>query len=275
MTSLLRVVLAVLAVVLPVLAVHIVVSRLAPGMAASGVVSACLGAAAGFWGYSVYVRRVEKRPLAEFAGEGALGELGCGLLIGTSLFAATIGVLALLGVYHVTAMGTASDLIAALASAISAGVLEEIVFRGVIFRIMEAALGSIVAVAASAAIFGLLHLINPQATLQGAIAISFEAGILLAAAYLLTRRLWLPIGLHVGWNFTQGGVFGAAVSGSASSGLLRGSLTGADWLSGGVFGPEASIIAIAVCTTAGLGLLIGAGRKGSFRPAFWSKRSLA
>ena len=69
-----------------------------------------------------------------------------------------------------------------------------------------------------------------------AIAIMLEAGVLLGSAYFLTRRLWLPIGLHIGWNFTQGGVFGIAVSGHPSSGLLQAVLSGPTWLSGGAFG---------------------------------------
>jgi membrane protease YdiL (CAAX protease family) len=275
MTSLLRIVLALLAVVLPVLAVRHVVSWLVPGTPAAGAVPALLSIVVGFLGYAAYVRWVEKRPLAEFAPEGAFGDVGSGVLLGAVLFSGTIGILALLGVYHVTALGRVSDLMAALAGAIGAGVLEEILFRGVIFRIVEEALGSWIALGVSAAIFGFLHLVNPHGTLQGAIAIIFEAGIVLAAAYMLTRRLWLPIGIHVGWNFTQGGVFGAAVSGSAASGLLHGTLTGPDWLSGGVFGPEASVVAIALCTTAGLALLVAGGRRGSFRQPLWRKRSLA
>jgi uncharacterized protein len=275
MTSLLRIMLALCAVVLPVLAARLAVSWLAPGVPATAVVSAFVSVVTGFLGYRVYVRGVEKRPLAELGREGALRELGCGALIGALLFGGTIGVLAWVGVYHVAGFGTGYDLIAALAAAVGAGVLEEIVFRGVIFRIVEESLGSGIALAVSAVIFGLIHLVNPHATLQGALAIIFEAGILLAAAYLFTRRLWLPIGLHVGWNFTQGGLFGAAVSGSSARGLLRGTLAGPAWLSGGEFGPEASVVAIALCTTAGLGLLIGAGRKGSFRQAFWRKGLLA
>jgi uncharacterized protein len=99
-----------------------------------------------------------------------------------------------------------------------AGVREEIVFRGLIFRIAEESLGTVWALAISATLFGVIHLIGPNATVLGALVIIFEAGILLAAAFVLTRRLWLCIGLHVAWNFTQCGIFGVAVSGTASKG---------------------------------------------------------
>jgi hypothetical protein len=96
-----------------------------------------------------------------------------------------------------------------------------------------------------------------------------EAGILLAAAYMLTRRLWLCMGLHFAWNFTQGGIFSAAVSGGASHGLLKATLVGPDWLTGGAFGPEASAVAVVVCTTAGLLLLVAADRKGHVIQPAW------
>jgi hypothetical protein len=140
--------------------------------------------------------------------------------------------------------------------------------RGVVFRILEQWLGSWIALFLSAAIFGLLHLLNPGATLLNAAAIMFEAGILLAAAYMLTRRLWLCIGIHFAWNFTQGGVFSAAVSGGASTDLLQSKLVGAEWLTGGTFGVEASAVALALCVCAGLVLVIAAKRKGNFvRPS--------
>jgi hypothetical protein len=123
----------------------------------------------------------------------------------------------------------------------------------------------------SAVVFGFLHLIYPNATLVAAVAIALEAGILLAAAYVLTRRLWLAIGIHFAWNFTQGGIFGVAVSGNQARGLLQSTLTGPELLSGGAFGAEASLFAILVCLAAGVYLLWRAWRKGSFVTPFWRR----
>lgn len=269
MTGLFRVVLALLFVVIPVYVVRLVVRRLAMGHPFPGALLAVLTAVTGFLAYSAYVRWVEKRPLAEFAPEGAVGELGSGVLLGALLFSGTIGVVSLLGLYHVTGLGTGSALIWPLVGAAGTATIEEIVFRGVIFRITEESLGSGIALLVSASLFGLLHMLNPHATLESTIAIGLEAGILLAAAYMLTRRLWLPIGIHAGWNFTQGGIFGVAVSGAPVTGLLHGMLSGPAWLSGGAFGPEASIVAITVCTTAGAALLVWAAQQGRFRQPFW------
>ncbi len=146
-------------------------------------------------------------------------------------------------------------------------------FRGLIFRIAEQSLGTVWALIISAVLFGLIHLIGPGTDLYGAIAIIFEAGILLAAAYVLTRRLWLCIGMHIAWNFTQGGIFGVAVSGTPSRGLLHRELTGPEWLTGGKFGAEASIVAIIVCMAVAAVLLVLARRKNRFVPPFWRVRA--
>jgi len=150
-------------------------------------------------------------------------------------------------------------------------VIEEILIRGLLFRIMEETLGTWIALAISAVIFGFLHLANPNATLWGAIAIAIEAGIMLAAAYVFTRRLWLPIGIHFAWNFSQGAIFGVAVSGNEVQGLLQSTLSGPTLLSGGAFGAEASIIAVMICLLAGIALTTLAMKKGNFIQPFWAK----
>jgi membrane protease YdiL (CAAX protease family) len=219
--------------------------------------------------YRTYVRLVEKRAVAEFSSGGALKELGAGVLIGILLFSSAIAVLWAIGAYKVTAVGAVSSMVGPLIGAMMAGVAEEIVFRGIVFRIVEQSLGTWLAMLISAVLFGFIHLISPHATLLGAISIIFEAGILLAAAFIATRRLWLPIGLHTAWNFVQGGVFGVAVSGTPAKGLLQGTLSGPEWLSGGAFGAEASVVAIAICLVAALGLIAWAMRRNQIVQPFW------
>ena len=76
---------------------------------------------------------------------------------------------------------------------------------------------------------------------------------MLGAAYAATQSLWVPIGLHIGWNFTESSIFSMTISGNnVSTGLIRGSLNGPQILTGGQFGPEASIVAVIVCLTAAL-----------------------
>jgi membrane protease YdiL (CAAX protease family) len=258
---LIRMVIGAVLVVAPVIAVHAAVPVLPLPVAAAQALAALGSAAAALLGYCAYVRWIERRALTELSRPAALRELGGGLMTGAALFSITIGILAVLGVYRVAGCGNVMAGVVALAAATSAGVVEELVFRGVLFRTVEAALGSWWALAVSAVVFGVIHLLNRHATLQGALAIILEAGVLLAAAYLLTRRLWFCIGTHIAWNFVQGGVFGVAVSGSTSTGLLRGELSGPIWLSGGEFGAEASVVAIAVCLLAAAGFLLCAVRR--------------
>src|SRR5262249_14034479 len=156
---------------------------------------------------------IERRPLHELGTVGAAPELAMGLVIGAALFAAVAGVLALAGALDVRrgqGMGVLPGLVGM--AAISS-VSEEVLVRGIVSRSTEEALGSWLALLISATLFGLGHIGNPHATVWSALAISIEAGVLLAAAYMLTGRLWLPIGLHAAWNFTEGGLFGAATSG--------------------------------------------------------------
>jgi len=149
------------------------------------------------------------------------------------------------------------------------------VMRAIVFRIIEASLGSWFALVISAILFGLMHLPNSNATLGAAAAIMIEAGVMLAAAYMLTRRLWLCIGIHAAWNFTQGGIFSIAVSGTASQGLLSGSLQGPGWLTGGQFGVESSLLAVLVCSAMGVYLLVRAQHAGKIARPFWQTRALS
>jgi membrane protease YdiL (CAAX protease family) len=220
--------------------------------------------------YSGYVRIVERRAVTELSGPHATRELGAGVLLGALLLSLTVGVLAALGVYQVTGSNGWAAMLLTVPGFILAAVLEEVVMRGVIFRILEQWLGSWIALVLSAALFGLLHLLNPGATLLNAASIMLEAGVLLAAAYMLTRRLWLCIGIHFAWNFTQGGIFSAAVSGGATNGLLQAKMVGPEWLTGGTFGVEASAAAVVICASAGLLFLIAAKRRGNVVRPSWA-----
>jgi membrane protease YdiL (CAAX protease family) len=184
------------------------------------------------------------------------------------------GIVALLGGFEVLGLRGLGALWSMLALAVFSGVFEEILLRGIVFRQIEAWLGSWIALATSSALFGVLHIGNPGATWFSSLAIAIEAGILLGAAYMLTRRLWLAIGIHAAWNFTQGWVFSVPVSGGeAPLGLLITRRVGPDWLTGGDFGLEASVVAMVVATLAGLWLLWQAVRAGQVVPAPWQRSS--
>ena len=230
--------------------------------------------AVGFAVYTGLVRLIERRPVTELALPGMGRELGIGILIGAGLYTACILVLLVIGVYRIDGFNPVPYLLPAIALPLSSGVFEELLFRGVLFRIVEESLGSWISLAVSSLVFGLVHLMNPAATLMGAVFISAEAGVLLAAAYMLTRRLWMSMGFHVAWNYTQSGIFSGIVSGGDSQpGLIKPIIDGPELLTGGDFGVESSAVAFLLCTTTGVILLIMAVRRGRIVRPFWSTTS--
>jgi hypothetical protein len=225
-----------------------------------------LGAVVALCVYILLVRVVENRRPSELALRPALPELLVGLLLGLAMFGATMAVLLGTGAY-VTELNEAGPAWQAAGLAIESGVVEELIIRGVILRLLWRAFGPMIAFVGSAALFGAGHLPNPGSSLFAALCIALEAGIMLGAFYALTGRLWVSIGVHVGWNFTQGYLFGAAVSGGDAGPSLARSAPAAghpEWLTGGAFGPEASLPALLVCSSVGIATLWAAWRAGRF-----------
>ncbi|OMI36965.1 CPBP family intramembrane glutamic endopeptidase [Streptomyces sparsogenes] len=217
--------------------------------------------------YRWVVGRTEGRPVTELAREGARRSLYRATGIGVALFGCVIANIALLGDYDVHGFGSLTGAIGLVGFMAAAAVTEELMFRGLLFRLVERGLGTYAALALSGVLFGAMHLFNKHATLLGAVAIAIEAGGMLAAAYAADRSLWLPIGLHFGWNFAESGIFGTEVSGNgATHGLLDASTSGATLITGGEFGPEASLYSILFCVLATIVFLRLARRRGNLVP---------
>ena len=224
--------------------------------------------------FGLSARFIERREPIEIAPQPEVLRLFSGFLLGLLLFTAAMAVLRLLGVYHHDGLGTFSGVLKGLAFATAAGVTEEVLFRGLLFRILSKATGTWGALALTSALFGAAHLNNPGATLGSAIAIAVEAGILLGAAYVATGGLGVPIGIHIGWNFCEGSIFGMAVSGTnAQPSLLRGSLNGPAILTGGAFGPENSIIAVILCLVVAVYFLRKMWIEKRIEPPMWAKET--
>jgi uncharacterized protein len=229
-------------------------------------------AIAGLAVYGAYAFFIEQRPVSELALPGMGRELGIGLLLGVGLYSACELILMALGIYRITGLNSWSFMIPAIAMALSSGVFEELLFRGVLFRSVESWFGSWAALVVSSLVFGLSHLINPEGTLEGALFIAVEAGILLAGAYMLTRRLWLSMGFHVAWNYTQSAIFSSIVSGTeAAEGLIRSTVSGPDFLTGGNFGVESSVLSLLLCTSTGIVMVVMAVKRGKIVPPIWKR----
>jgi membrane protease YdiL (CAAX protease family) len=261
-------------IVLSAIAAGFVGSRVLAPLGKSGAEELALGILAAVFAVMAYLafgRWIECRKVDDLSMERAFPEWGFGVAVGAGAMAITIGVIALFGGYKVIGQNGIAVLLPIAGIAFQSGFFEEILLRGIVFRLMEKWLGSWVALGFSALLFGALHLANPNASLLAAFAIAIEAGILLGAIYMLTRRLWAAIGLHMAWNFTQGGIFGVAVSGFETPGVLKPVMDGSDLLTGGGFGAEASLPAIIICTTIGLFFLYRAHAQGSVVSPSWHR----
>ncbi len=193
--------------------------------------------------------------------------------MGVGLFGAVIANIALLGDYTINGLGSPGTAVGLFGFMAGAAVTEELLFRGILFRVVEERTGTWVALTLTGLLFGLLHLLNPNASPMGAIAIAISAGEMLTAAYIATRKLWVPIGLHFGWNVAASAIFSAEVSGSNNpQGLLDTTMSGSALLTGGDFGPEASVYAVAFGVLATGVFMLVAYRGGHMVPAGRSDR---
>ena len=138
---------------------------------------------------------------------------------------------------------SAIGLLGGLSAFIMVGVGEEILSRGYHLQNLMEGLNLHWALFLSSCVFALLHLFNPSSSFMSTIGL-LAAGYFLAYGWVRTRKLWLPIGLHIGWNFFEGNVFGFHVSGLDTFRLLLHTPSGPEFITGGTFGPEAGLIVL-------------------------------
>jgi membrane protease YdiL (CAAX protease family) len=222
--------------------------------------------------YTYLFKLYEKREIIEFSKKGIIKNLSIGIVLGAILQSLTISVIYLKGGYSVISINPILFIIPPLTIGITSAIIEETLFRGIIFRIPEQKLGSYISLLISALIFGALHLSNPNSSLSAGIGLAIQAGLLLGAAYIYSRNLWFPIAIHFAWNFTQSAIYGANVSGNAiSKTLITSKIEGAEWYTGGQFGPEGSIQATIFCLIATIVLLVLSHKEGKIIKPYWKR----
>jgi uncharacterized protein len=204
-----------------------------------------LAAALCLAGYRFYVRRFEQRNAIESSLHGAAPDLLRGLGIGAALSCAVAGALAAAGALEVTGSANWNAAIKPLSEQAMVAILEELLFRAVLFRIVEARWGTLTSLLVNVPLFALAHLPNEHITAL-AVLNTGVASLGLCAAWLLTRSLWLPVGVHFAWNYLFDGVLGVPVSGHAARGWLQVQMSGPEWLSGGAYGVEGSLATLVV-----------------------------
>jgi len=222
--------------------------------------------------YTYLFKFYEKREITEFSKNGVLKSLTIGIILGVVLQSLTILVIYLKGSYSIISINPILFLVPPLTMAFTSSIFEETLMRGIIFRITEEKLGSYFALIITAVLFGAMHLANPNSSLIAAIGLAIQAGLLLASAYIYSRNLWFPIAIHFAWNFTQSAIFGANVSGNTiSKTLITSKIEGAEWFTGGKFGPEGSIQATVFCLIATIILLTLSHKEGKIIKPYWKK----
>ncbi len=239
------------------------------------IISSIAIAVAALISYITLFRFYEKRKIVEFSLKCFGRNAAIGLFTGFVLQSLVILVIFIEGGYSILKTNPVSFILPGFAIALSSAIFEEILFRGILFRLIELRFGSIIAIIMSAVIFGLMHLANKNSSLYSAVSIAIQAGILLAAAYIYSKNLWLPIFLHFAWNFAEAGIFGAVISGNQiDESLFTSKFSGSMRLTGGSFGPENSLQATIFCLIAALIFLWMAKKQNKFVEPFWKKRKI-
>lgn len=219
-------------------------------------------------------RFLDKRPFVDLGFRrppGWWAELLFGVALGAVLMLAIFAVETGLGWVQVTGLAWQQEgALSAMGQAalwlwffVVVAIVEELMTRGYLLQTLAEGLNLPSATLISSILFALLHLGNPNASWVSTLYL-VVAGLFLALGYVVTRRLWLPIGLHLGWNFFQGTVFGFPVSGTESFALIRQIEVGPDLMTGGAFGPEAGLTGLAA-SWAGMALILAWAR--------WSRKN--
>lgn len=225
-----------------------------------------LAAVTGYW---AYVRLHERRHPTELKPPLLglpLGAAGGALMIGLPM-----ALLFAINAYEpLLVRGASSALWGVAALIVIAATLEELVYRGLLFRVLERTIGTGIALVVQALVFAVMHLDNLTHATAGDIVrllVSVSLlGVLWAGLFVLTRNLWVVAAHHAAWNFT------ILLSGLPLSGIedwralapMQSRMVGPDWLTGGMFGPESSWLVILTTTAATIWLLRVAKRRGGF-----------
>jgi uncharacterized protein len=239
------------------------------------LVVAILASAAALASYIYLFKFYEKRKIDELSTSHFWKNAFTGFFTGFLVLSVVILVMYFGKAYTILSINPVSFLIPALAIGIASAVFEEILFRGIIFRITEQKLGSVWALVISSSLFGFAHLANDNSTVFSAIAIVIEAGLLLGAAYIYSKNLWLPIFIHFAWNFSEGGIYGAIISGNGlKKSWISSKIAGNDLLTGGAFGPENSLQAVILGLAAGILFLWIAKKQHNMVKPFWRQQKI-
>jgi len=221
--------------------------------------------------YSLYTKWIEKRKPLETSFPGSLKEFGVGFLISFALVGGMVIFMFVFGYYQVSQVGSPLFIVEAFFTFGFGAFIQVLFFRLILFKLLEELMGSWLAFLVTIVVFSFAHLGNDNATLGTTVAMVLT-DILMVAAYMYTRRLWLVWGLHFSHNFFQDGIFGMPNSGITDLvSWIKPQISGSPWLTGGAFGIEASVLFVIFSLILGLGLLILVIRRGQVVAPVWKR----
>jgi len=217
-----------------------------------------------------YCAIIEKRDAYELSARGSIPEFVLGVLIALSIVGTTVLALYLSGIYSIDHTNGIQVLVWSFGVYMSGSLMQELIARLIIFRLTEEWLGTWVAVAISAVVFGVAHAANPNQTAMSTLTLVITSFVFIGP-FLLTRRVWMVLGVHFGWNFVQTGIFGMANSGIPIPGWITPSIDGPVWLTGGAVGIENSALTVGLALLVSVILFIAVRKRGQVMKPRWMR----
>lgn len=208
------------------------------------IIGASVSTLAMIGAYFLWMRFYEKRSVPELSFKGSLKGLGIGFGIGFAVISLAVLILYLMGYYEIQEVNSLYAFLPSFAYIIGGVMLEELVFRGLMFRILREWKGTAIALIASSIVFQLPHFMNPHENFFSAL-LGVLFGLVCAILYVQSQKLWLPFAFHLGWNIAQP-LWGTTLSGIEDFDLvIVAKLEGPRIWTGSAFGIEDSVLSMA------------------------------
>ncbi|MCF8242363.1 MAG: CPBP family intramembrane metalloprotease [Melioribacteraceae bacterium] len=223
------------------------------------------------WVYSLYTKGYERRKALEFSLNGFIGEFAGGAAIAFVVVTFVVALMYFMGYYQIEGINSYQNAIFMFFEQLDVAFIEELLFRLILFKLVEEFAGSWIAIAVQGILFGFAHFFNPNATLFTSLALVLAYSVLFGAGFMMTRRIWFVMGLHWSWNFFQAGIFGMPNSGNIQPSLIAADINGPVWITGGAWGIEASYISIFILFVIGIIIYRKAKNRGQVVQPKWKR----
>lgn len=222
-----------------------------------------------FASYVIFVRYYEKRELTELSRDNMRKEIAVGIISSIFLITIVFVTLFIMGYYSITSFNMNFSFFEVFAFILALALIEELMFRGFLYRLTEESIGTNLAILISALIFGMVHITNDNVNVITIISPTF-GGLLLSVMYSYRQCLWLPISFHAFWNYSQI-IYGSKVTGDDYGTFAEAKFEGPELFIGKEFGIENSILVLLVVLIPTIILYVDLSRKNLLKLPYWKK----